>query len=98
MAKHNPNHDLFEEVKFISPFVSPKLAYEIECTPSPSLEPKPCPFGNPNKNYCSIDSLEAPTLESRRRNSIKEHENFTSDTPHVSCSPSKSPESISLNA
>ena len=29
MAKHNPNHDPFEEVKFISPFISPKLAYEI---------------------------------------------------------------------
>ena len=25
MAKHHPNHDLFEEEKFIFPFVSPKL-------------------------------------------------------------------------
>ena len=30
MAKHYPNQDQFKEVKFISPFVSPKLAYETE--------------------------------------------------------------------
>jgi hypothetical protein len=38
MVEHHPNNDLFEEVKFITPFISP----------SPSLEPKPCPFGHPN--------------------------------------------------
>ena len=98
MAKHHPNHDPFEEVKFISLFVSPKLAYEIEHTPSPSLEPRPCPSGNPNKNSCAMDSLEVQTLETKRRNSINEHESFTSDTPHISCSLSKFPEFISLNA
>ena len=29
-VKPQPNHNPFEEVKFISPFVSPKLAYESE--------------------------------------------------------------------
>jgi hypothetical protein len=43
MVKHNPNHDPFKEVKFISPF-----AYETKRIPSPSLEPKPCPSGHPN--------------------------------------------------
>ena len=51
MAKHHLNHDRFEEVKLISPFVSPKLAshpYETEHPSPPSLEPKPCPFGHQN--------------------------------------------------
>jgi hypothetical protein len=43
MAKHYPNHNPFEEAKFVSPFVSPKLAYENEHSSLPSLEPKPCP-------------------------------------------------------
>ena len=47
-AKQQPNHNLFEEVKLISPFVSPKLAYETKQSSSPSLEPKPCPSGHPN--------------------------------------------------
>jgi hypothetical protein len=40
MAKQYLTHDPFEEVKFVSPFISPKLACEIEHIPSPSLEPK----------------------------------------------------------
>jgi hypothetical protein len=44
IARCLPNQDLFEEVKFISLFVSPKLAYETECSSLSSLEPKPCPF------------------------------------------------------
>ena len=47
-AKQQPNHNLFEEVKLIPPFVSPKLAYETKQSSSPSLEPKPCPSGHPN--------------------------------------------------
>jgi hypothetical protein len=67
MVEHHPNNDPFEEVKFVTPFVSP----------SPSLEPKPCPFGHPNfvlndgqnsmlilydkscrnKNSCAMDML-----------------------------------------
>jgi hypothetical protein len=98
MAKQHHTHDPFEEVKFVSLFSSPKLAYEIERTPSPSLEPKPCPSGNPNKNSYAMDSLEAPTLESERRNSINEHESFTFETPRISCSLSKSPEFVSCSA
>ena len=71
MAKHYPNHDPFEEAKFVTPFVSP----------SPSLEHKPCPFGHQNvvldggqdstlilkdiflesKNFCAMDILFSPT-------------------------------------
>jgi len=49
MAKQHPNHDQFEEVKFISSFVS--HPYEAEHPSSPSLEPKPCPSGHPNENF-----------------------------------------------
>jgi hypothetical protein len=48
MVEHLPNHDLFEEAKFISPFISPRLSSEIEHPSSPSLEPKPCLSGHPN--------------------------------------------------
>ena len=48
MMEHPPNHDPFKEVKFISPFVSSKLAYENEQPSPPSLKPKQCPSGHPN--------------------------------------------------
>jgi hypothetical protein len=48
MMKHLPNRNLFKEAKFISPFVSAKLTYEIECIPLPSLKPKSCPSGKPS--------------------------------------------------
>jgi len=71
MAKHYPNHDPFEEVKFVTPFVSP----------SPLLEHKPCPSGHPNvvlnngqdttltihdvsyekENICAMDTLLSTT-------------------------------------
>ena len=38
MAEHHPNNDLFEEVKFVT----------LSVSPSPSLEPKPCPSSHPN--------------------------------------------------
>ena len=47
-AKEQPNHNPFEKVKFISPFISPKLAYETEQSSSRSLEPKLCPSGHQN--------------------------------------------------
>jgi hypothetical protein len=67
MAEHHPNNDPFEEVKFVTLFISP----------SPSLKPKPCPSGHPNfvlhddqnstlslhnkslrnKNSCAMDML-----------------------------------------
>jgi hypothetical protein len=43
MEEHLPNHYPFEEAKFISPFISPKLADETKQSSSPSLEPKTCP-------------------------------------------------------
>ena len=49
MADHHPNNDPFEEVKFVTPFVSP----------SPSLKPKPCPSGHPN---VVVDDGRNPTL------------------------------------
>jgi hypothetical protein len=33
IAKHHPNHNPFEVVKFVTLFVSPKLAYETERHP-----------------------------------------------------------------
>ena len=67
MAEHHPSNDPFEEVKFVTPFVSP----------SPLLEPKPCASGHRNfvlddgknsililhdkslrnKNSCAMDML-----------------------------------------
>jgi hypothetical protein len=46
MAKHNPNHDPFEEVKSISLFISHSC--ETKRPSSPSLKPKPCPSGHQN--------------------------------------------------
>jgi hypothetical protein len=96
-VKHHPNHDPFEEVKFVSPFVSPEHSCEIECSSSPSLEPKPCPFGHPNvflssgqdstnapleiENFCAMDSPIALTLENKERNSTYKHESFAFETP-----------------
>ena len=113
MANHNPNHNLFEEAKFISPFISPRLSSETE-RPSPtSLEPKPCPSSHQNvvldsgresavilhnENSCAMDSLETLTLESKRRDSINKHKSFTFETLCVSCSRSMSPEFILLSA
>jgi hypothetical protein len=39
---------LFEEVKFVSLFVSPRLPCETERSSSPSLKLKPCPSGHQN--------------------------------------------------
>ena len=97
MAKHHPNNNPFREVKFVTSFVPL----------SPSLELKTCPSGHPNivfnsgldsidaslenKNSHAMDIRETPTLESKRRDSIDEHESFTFGTPHVSFSISKYP-------
>jgi len=103
MVKQLPNHNLFEEMKFITLFASP----------SPSLELKTCPSGHPNiifnsgldsidaslenKNSRAMDICETLTLEYKRRDSINEHESFTFETPHISCSISKYPEFVSLS-
>ena len=46
--EHLTNHDPFEEVKFISPFISHRLSCEIEHPSTPSLELEPCPSGHQN--------------------------------------------------
>ena len=101
MVEHHPNHDLFEEAKFISPFVSSRLSSETECPLPPSLEPEPCSSGYPNivlenKNFCAMDIPSASTLETKEMNSIDEHESFSFETPHVSCSLLESLEFILL--
>jgi hypothetical protein len=47
-AKQQPNHNTFEEVKFISLFFSPRLSSETEHPSFPPLERKSYPFGHPN--------------------------------------------------
>jgi hypothetical protein len=111
-AKQQPNHNPFEEVKFVSPFISPKLACETECIPSPSLEPKSCPSGHPNvvldsdrdstlilyERFCDINLPKAPNLETKEKDSTFEHESFSLETPHVSFSLFESPKFIVLSA
>jgi hypothetical protein len=85
-----PNHNPFKEVKFISLFVSPKPTYETECASSPPLEPEPCPSGHPNtilekEKFCAIDNPLAPTLETKKDSTV-EHESFSFETSHISCS------------
>jgi hypothetical protein len=65
MTKHFPNRNPFEEAKFISPFVSPKLACETECIPSPSLELKSYPSSKLNV-----------VLDSDRDSTLTLHKNF----------------------
>ena len=48
MAKHNPNQDPIEEVKFISPFVSHRFPCETERPLSPSLELESYPSSHQN--------------------------------------------------
>ena len=71
MAKHNPSRDPFEEAKFISPFVSPRLSSETQYPSAPSLERKPCPSGH---KTIALDNDRDSTLFSHDI-SIKE-ENF----------------------
>jgi hypothetical protein len=44
IVKHNPNHDSFEEAKFISLFVSPRVPSETEQSSSPSPNPSHVPL------------------------------------------------------
>ena len=81
-------------MKFISPFISPRLSSETEHPSPTSLEPKPCPFG---QNLCAMDNLGAPTLELKKNDSTNEHESFSFETPHVSCSLLESLEFVVLS-
>ena len=91
MAKQHPNHDQFEEVKFISSFVS--HPYEAEHPSSPLLEHKPCPSTHLNENFYAMDISKA-ALGIKKKDPIVEHESFSLETPQVSCSLSESPELI----
>jgi len=71
MAKQQSKPNPFQQVKFISPFVSPKLACETERASSLSLEPEPCSSGYLNiilekENSCAMDIPKAPTLETKK--------------------------------
>jgi len=48
MAEHLPNQDPFEEVKFISLFISHRFPCQTEHPSSPSLELKQCPSSHQN--------------------------------------------------
>ena len=98
MTEHHPKNNSFEEVKFISPFISLELSCEKEHPSLPSLKPEPCPTGHPNiilenKNFCAMDISKA-TL-GIKKDPIIEHESFSFVTPQVSCSLLKFPELIS---
>ena len=97
MTEHHPKNNSFEEVKFISPFISLELSCEKEHPSLPSLKPEPCPTGHPNiilenENFCAMDISKVPTLET------EEHESFSFETLHVSCSCLESPEFVVLSA
>ena len=93
MAKHNPNQDLVEEVKFISWFISHPS--EDEHPSSPSLAFEPCPSG---QNLCAMDNLRARTLELKKNDSTNSHEGSSFETHRISCSHLESPELITLSA
>jgi hypothetical protein len=44
MVNHNPNHDLFEEAKFISPLISPRVPSETERYCHPHSDPSHVPL------------------------------------------------------
>ena len=98
------DHDLLEEVKFVSLFVSSNPIsnlYETEQPPSPSSKIKPCPSGPmfhfeslEKENFCAMDLPQ--TLESKTEESTNWQENieFSQD----SCPHKETLESISLSA
>ena len=104
MEELHVDHDLLEEVKFISLFISSNPIshlYETEQPPSPSSKFKPCPsspmfhFESIEKeNFCAMDLPQ--TLESKTENYTNWHENF--EFHQDSCPHKKTPESISPSA
>jgi hypothetical protein len=77
MARHYLDHDLPEEVKFVSPFISPKTVFhpnEIERPLSPSFKFKPCPSSPifhdkslKKENFCATDPPNTSTLEDEKK-------------------------------
>ena len=104
MEELHVGHDLLEEVKFVSRFVSSNPIsnlYETEQPPSPSSKIKPCPSGPmfhfeslEKENFCAMDLPQ--TLESKTEESTNWQENieFSQD----SCPHKETPESISPSA
>jgi hypothetical protein len=52
MVEHHPNNELFEEVKFISPFVLLEFSCEMEHSSPPSLKPKSYPSSCNTPGVC----------------------------------------------
>jgi hypothetical protein len=101
LAKHNPNHNSVEEVKFISPFISHHYEAKRPSSPSPKLEP--CPSSQHDitlekENLWAMDKLETSTLELKMNDSTNEHESPSFEFPRVSCSLLASLELITLSA
>jgi hypothetical protein len=101
VAKHNPNHNLVKEVKFISPFISHPCEAERPSSPSPKFEP--CPSNQHDitlekENLWAMDKLETSTLELEMNDSSNEHESSSFVFLHVSCSLLASLELIMLSA
>ena len=104
MEELHVDHDLLEEVKFVSLFVSSNPIshlYETEQPPSPSSKIKPCPSGPmfhfeslEKENFCAMDLPQ--TLESKTEESTNKHETF--EFPQDSCPNKDSPEFTSLRA
>ena len=104
MKEVHVDHDLLEEVKFISLFISSNPIfhlYETEQPPSPSSKIKPCPSGPmfhfeslEKENFCAMDLPH--TLESKTEESTNWQENF--EFPQGSCPHKETPESISPSA
>jgi len=103
MEELHVDHDLLEEVKFVSRFVSSNPIsnlYETEQPPSPSSKIKPCPSGPmfhfeslEKENFCAMDLPQ--TLESKTEESTNKHETF--EFPQDPCPNKDSPEFISLS-
>ena len=104
MEELHVDHDLLEEVKFISLFISSNPIfhlYETEQPPSPSSKIKPCPSGPmfhfeslEKENFCAMDLPQ--TLESKTEESTNKHETF--EFPQDSCPNKDSPKFISPRA
>jgi hypothetical protein len=99
-------------VKFISPFISPKLAFETKRSSSPSLQPKPCPSGHLDVvldngrdstlilHDISLENKNFCAMDISKAPTLetKEHESFFFETLHVSCSRLESLEFVVLSA
>ena len=106
MEELHVDHDLLEEVKFISLFISSNpISHlcETEQLPSPSSKFKPYPSGQAfhtesleEEDFCAMDPPYTSTPESKRENSTSWHENF--EFTQDSCSHKETTESISPNA